>query len=454
MRTVLFLAVDPVAIKEWWPVAKRLKNSDAMEPLFLLSGKCPSDWIDRFKDEEIEWSAILTQPISFIFRLVAMGRQIPGFRLFAAMAEYSMCLIWARVMLQRFSPAALILLSDRLLGWPTAFVKVMNGKGLPSFIISAAFPAAPGAEAVLRQRSPHFRKAFSLDPWLNRWAAQTFPKWAFTYNGVPTLLYPPVESIAATCVGLMPKNPWAFGGGDATRMFVESDMARKIFAQAGTKQAKMVVTGRPTVDVLSGKMREPGKARQAIAERYGVQSSQKIILCSVPHLKEHHLLSEIEHWAEMDYLFYSLTAVESTRALLCLHPGCRPEEYQSLAKKYGAVICEGADIYELLPACDIFVSTYSTIVNVAMGCLKPVVLVDFYGLNYAAYDDCNGVKVVRNKDELVPLLKRFAYDEEFRSEFRRHQEVESPKWVSMDGRNTDRIVEEILSAVKAGSVNC
>jgi len=453
MSNVLFLAVDPVVIKEWWPVAKRLKKTKGMEPLFLFSGNCPSDWIDRFKEEGIKFGDILTRPISLAFSIVWLGRRIPGMTLFAAIAEHCLYLIWARVMLQRCSPTALIVISDRLLGWPVAFVKAMNLKGLPSFIIPAAFPGAPGGEAVVRQRSPHFRKAFSLEPWLNRLVARAYPRWVFTYNGVPTLLYPPIESIAATCVGLIPENPWAYGGGNATRMFVENEMAQNIFAQAGTNRAKMVVTGRPTVDAIAKIMWDPGRACKAIEERYGVQSSQKIILCSVPHLKEHNLLPESEHWAEMDYLFSCLTAVESTRVLLCLHPGCRPEEYRYLAEKYGAILCEGADIYELLPACDIYVSTYSTTVNVAMGCLKPIVIVDFYGLNYATYDGCNGVKVVRNKDELIPLLKKFAYDLEFRAEFRRLQEVEAPKWVSMDGRNTDRIVEEILSAVKARSVS-
>lgn len=447
-RWVVFLAVDTIAIKEWWPVAVRLKRTPGLRPLFVSPGDFPQEWARRFDDEGISRKVFLGPAAMKVLQTIRFFRRIPGMALFAAAVEYRFGLQWARRTLRATDPAALIVLSDRLLGWPAAFVKAMNERGGASFIISAAFPAAPGAEAVLRQRSPHFRRTYSLEPWINRWVARFFPRWVYTYKGIPTLLYSWGDSLAATLTGMMPDNPWAFGGGMAGKMLVESELARDIFAAAGTKRDKMVVTGRPTVDALFELMRDQKSIRAAVCETYGIQPEKKIVLCSVPHLKEHHLLPEAEHWAEMEFLFSTLTKVPGGNVLLNLHPGCRAADYKPLADKYGAVLCEGADIYGLIPACDIYVSCYSTTVNLVMGCLKPVVIVDFYKLDYPTYDDCPGVAVVRNKAELLPLLERFATDDEFVAAFRRKQEVEAPKWVMMDGRNTERIVNEILSDVK------
>jgi UDP-N-acetylglucosamine 2-epimerase len=248
------------------------------------------------------------------------------------------------------------------------------------------------------------------------------------------------NALAAKFWGIMPKNPWTLGGGAATCMAVESSRLKKMFTEQGVPEHKMVVTGKPSVDHIYTLMQRADVDK--MYQEWGVTRKQKVILCSVPQLAEHGLLPWKEHWQEIDFLFATLTAQPDSVVILSLHPKSDPIQYKPLAEKYGAIIAKQR-IYALLPACDIFVATYSSTVVQAIGIGKPTIVVDFYDLNYTLYDDVPGVTVVNQRKQFGVTLNRLVTDHEYYERLSQHQWESGSEWVLLDGQCTRRVVDLI-----------
>jgi glycosyltransferase involved in cell wall biosynthesis len=205
-----------------------------------------------------------------------------------------------------------------------------------------------------------------------------------------------------------------------------------------------VVTGKPSVDRIYERMQrlEASELRREL----GIRDDQPVILCSVPQLGEHRLLTWFEHWRETEFLFATLTQQPGAAVILSIHPQSDPEAYRPLASKYGAVIARQR-IYDLIPVCDILVATYSSVVVQAIGCGKPAIVIDFYGLGFNYYDNEPGVLVTRDRDQLTPAIQRLIYNRPYYEQMAEAQRQRSPEWVLLDGQCTQRVVDEIYQMV-------
>jgi hypothetical protein len=209
----------------------------------------------------------------------------------------------------------------------------------------------------------------------------------------------PAISLAAKMWGMMPDNPWSIGGGAATRMAVESPQMKRTFIEQGLPPEKILVTGKPSNDSMVNQS-QPNKLHQQL----GLAPHQPIILCSLPQMGEHGFLPWPDHWREIEFLLDTLTQQDIARVIISLHPKSRRADYQPIFDKYPVVVPKKR-IYEMIPACDLFVATYSSTVIQAMGFGKPAIVVDFYGLNWTFYDQEPGIRVLRDRQRLLPEIR-------------------------------------------------
>jgi hypothetical protein len=453
----LFLPLSRGNLLEMLPIARAVRQAGLLQPIFCLCSKVTNeqDLIREFDAVRTDGSSL---PMPKGERLQRESYENPkssrsswkesAFRLFPPLLTWFLLLRAekkrAKKLLKAFPNARLILVAgDRCIGIETALISEAKRRNIPSLIVPFAM-SFPEAAAEPRLRSDKSGGQYAADTLLKKLLMRMFPSWVLTYKGTPLFFQPPYEACAAWLLGIMPQKPWIIGGGEAVKMAVESEALRKQLLQQGMKAEKMVVTGKPSIDTTAKKLHTV-RGSQA-RDRLGIPHQEKIILCSVPNFAEHDLLPWKIHKKEMQFLFKTLKAADA-RVLLSLHPRSNRTWYQPLADESGAEIMEER-IYDLLPTCDLLVTSYSSTVAIAIGMQKPSIVIDFYGFNYPVYDGAPGTTVIKEKTALLPLLQLLLKDDH--EYYRRLQQLQKygEEWALLDGKSTNRIttlIQELIA---------
>lgn len=452
---VLFLPLAKGHYLEMLPIAKMIRAQGHRQVIFVLESKQSGLLTDMHGDGFDVWrpdgtpakasSSSVPDPVSQKRRGCPWKQ-----RIFAAAPVLLQSLVMlraersrARTLLERHRNIRLIItVGDRHVGYETALLREVRKRNIPSLIVPFAM-SFPEAAAEPRLRDPEFKKKYAVrGPW-RCFLRILFPSWVYVFKGAPIFFHPPYIALAAWCLGMMPRRPWTIGGGAATKMAVESEAIRKMFIEQGAREEKMVVTGKPGLDAIAEQLgkQTPRETRQKL----GIAPDARVILCTVPQLAEHDLLPWDRHKKEMQFLFETMAAT-GAHVLLSLHPRSDKAWYKPLADAAGAHIVDER-IYGLLPACDVFVATYSSIVAQAIALHKPSVVVDFFELEYFLYARAPGVTVLRDRAAFLPTLKTLLNDPKAYDAAVRAQESRGTGWALLDGKNTERVLtlaEEII----------
>jgi hypothetical protein len=464
-RRVLFVPVHAYCWPEMITIAHKVAADGKYQPLFFLyyehdkedklTGKLhqlglPVIDICLARNSHAGWSQshtrkrLLASAKKYVYQAVpAALRQMRDIA-----ADYTRKIREAGALLERESVAALVLIGDRHVGWETALIKVSNQRDIPSLIVPFAV-SAPEIAARLRLKRQNFDR-HGMQALSNRIAGTLFPHWVYEHEGKRLLFFPGIQAVVAWILGIMPGNPWSIGGGAATRMAVESPRLRRMFVEQGVPQEKLVVTGKPSVDQVYEAMQLANQ--RIIRKELGIPETRQVLLCAVPQLAEHLLMPWSQHWQEIEFLLATFAQLKNVSVVLSLHPKSSPSDYKPLADRYGATLAKRR-IYELLPACDVFVATFSSTVMQAIGIGKPTVVVDFYGLDYTFYDDAPGVIVLRSRDQLENTLTRLFSDPQYYGLLAEAQRQQASEWILLDGKCTERVVGELYGLIESSAHN-
>ena len=457
-RRILFVPLHAPSLLEMIPIASKVAADGKYQPLFFLfwdvadkqihllrqaglpvtgpgatskSGSSRSQF-HTAKQSRASWKKYVRWAVPIMLR-----------QTLSAAADYRRIRA-ADALLARESVAALVLMGDRHVGWETALIRAANQRGVPSLIVPFAV-SDPNSAAKYRLGKQNVDRLYGMQSLSNHIVAVLFPNWVYEYEGRRLLFYPATRAVVAWALGIMPRNPWALGGGAATRMAIESPRLRRMFVEQGVPEEKLVVTGKPSVDQTYEVMQHA--SQHIIREELGITEAGQVLLCAVPQLAEHGVMPWPQHWQEIEFLLSTFACLESVSVVLSLHPKSSPLDYQQLADRYGATLAKRR-IYELLPACDVFVATSSSTVMQAIGIGKPTVMVDFYGLNDTFYDDASGVIVLRARDQLESTLTRLFSDQQYYSQLAEAQYQQAPEWILLDGKCTERVVGELYGLIE------
>ena len=451
---VLFVPIHVASMVEMLPVAEQIAVEGRFEPLFFIFFAATRDQVEVLKQRGLSAigpglptqdvnsqneaaAPIVDKPLSFRKRIAKWMSHTTPTAFIWHWVEYLRMRDKARRVLRQERVAALVVLGDRHVGWETAFLREGNHLQIPSLIIPYSLTAPEGAFAY--RRTLDDLHLYQVNTPFRRFIQHKYPIWT-QQEGDDTFFFIPLgNALAAQVCGMMPDNPWVLGGGRATRMAVESRRLQKMLLAQGVAAEKMAVTGRASVDQITATIKnvDPDTVRREM----GIPPEQKILLCAVPQLGEHGMLPWDVHWAETRFLFECLTQQDAV-VVLSLHPKSDPAAYQPLADEFGALIAQRR-AYELIPACDVFVATFSGTVMAAIGCGVPTVVIDFYGLNYSYFDNEPGIMIVNQHADLSPTLERLFNDQEYYAQVALAQQTRGPEWILLDGLCTRRITDEL-----------
>jgi hypothetical protein len=460
-KSILFLPFDHVGLLEMMPTAKRIHADGKYKPVFYLC------WTQLFREEHINlldnagieiYDRESTLP-KYTYKKETIFTTIKNYirdniffrtlwRTFASTKNFWKWLRKAERLLREKNVAAIIVISDRVLGWETLFVKVGNRHKVPSFIVPFSL-YSPKGDVKNRIIKEDFERDFIARSYQRVIAKKLFPQMLYTYQNQEIFFSPFYTALPGLLFGILPKNAWTLGGGYAARMAVENKFYHNELVKQGTNELKMVITGKPSTDLIYEVIRKNDTGR--LRDELGIPHGKKVLLCAVPQLAEHDLFNWERHWWEVIYLLYTFSRLRDVFVVLSLHPRSYPPEYEPISKKYGAVIAKRR-IHELLPICDVFVATFSTTVMFAIGIGKPTVVIDFYNLGYDVYDQAPGVLVIRRRNLLLPTLQKLFYDKNYYDDLATSQKAQATDWITIDGKCTERVVQEIYKVIESSPI--
>ena len=442
---VVFLPVNGPAWREMHWLASALADAGLARPLMLVVERCVA--LPRLADGRIAYHPL---------REAAPGGSGAAGRLLRRLAQrvggQRAALPWDRA-LQRArladhlaqledalagrAPALAVLAGDRQLGWELPLMGLCRRRGMKALLPPVSYPGDRDDLTSIR-RGPRF----DAETWPE--LRQRFPEKYVTDRqaGRRVWFYEPAALLAADGLGLLPPNPWALGSNGVDLVLVDGENTRARLIATGSDPERIVACGHRGHDDLHAGLQRRAELRQEL-DPAAAGAAGRWLLASPPPLGEANLCDWERHWREMRFLAETLVraaAQAGAKVLVSLHPKMDPARYRFLAEEYGLDVC-ARPLAEILPAADVFIAPQgSTTIQWAVLCGAPALALDIYGLDLALYADLAGVRVIRERQAILPELLRLARDEAHYQALAAAQRRDRPGFSPFDGGCGRRII--------------
>lgn len=288
-----------------------------------------------------------------------------------------------------------------------------------------------------------------------RMVERLLPGCVVSYNGRSTFITPAHECLIACVTGLQRRDRLTVPYGPVTKITLMHEYARMTAVQ-DHDPAKLVVTGKPTLDEAYRRLQRRGAAVEdgRLAEVW----RPRRILFAVPPLWEHGLIERERHFAYLETVLQTLDDCSDLHVTLSLHPLCSPGAYETLVRRHRVQLAENVPVAELMADCDIFVAVFSSTFAYAVACRKPIVVPDFVGWEGFDYQrpvyQTAGTVLASSPAAFRQVLRRLEEDPAYYEELHLGQEETARLRAShFDGQATQRVVELIERTVNVSRGN-
>lgn len=366
---------------------------------------------------------------SFVFEIMVFGKFL---------VDHAKLSRSNRKALSVIDPAAVVVPEDGV-GGNLPLIKAARNRGLPVTIVPYEYSTKKQIVEAVKGASIH-RNLFGMKSLMNRMIAYLFPKWAFEFEGERLLRERPLIIIALEILRLAPRDPWTVHGGYADLIAVESPKMLSHYIREGIPEKKLVLTGSIADDHLLETFRQRDVLRENLYASFGLKGGRGIFLSSIPTDYTSRPECEFDNYeALIDFWVGRLSRLKDVDVLLQLHPAVTPEQEKYIRSK--GIPVSDRNIANLIPLCDVFVTSVSSVIRMAIVCQIPVLNFDVYRFGYKDYVEATGVVTVSSKDEFADMLNRLASDREFRDSIKARHSVYSSEWGLLDGKSSERMLK-------------
>jgi hypothetical protein len=355
-----------------------------------------------------------------------------------------------RDLFEKIRPIAILAFDDRLLKTDGVALRVGQKMSIPASLACYAASSVESDVSLRRNKASHnldagYRKFFK------HLFISLFPRQVHkTAQGGTLTFYTPLETLVLFALGVLPKSPWHWGAsGFVDRIFALSDSHADYVASGGVERARIAVTGQASFDALALAPDARLALRHRLMEEYGLPGHAPLAICAVPQYAEHRMLNWDDHWALTDELFETLGKSRFS-FILSLHPKSNRSSYEQVAERHGLHVAD-TRMFEILPAADLLVATFSSTVAWASQLAIPSIVVDATNLNYRIYDNVAGIHVLNDHASLAELLRAWADPAALQAaKTAAHQSRET--FGRLDGHASRRMAEHIADLVQRDRV--
>jgi glycosyltransferase involved in cell wall biosynthesis len=341
----------------------------------------------------------------------------------------------ARSAIDRHQPAAVVVIQDTLL-LERFLVREANARGIPTLVVQWAF----SYEQAMYDRIRSIQYAR--------------PESGARRGLARALLAPLTRGVYRTALralGLGFDLVNSYGGGEARLFAVMGEAFREQFVRQGVRGKQIVVTGHPTHDAVFRRAETVDVAeRTAIRRRYDLAPEGTIVLYATQPVLWRKVMTRESLERNVRAIAAAVASQPGRDLVLKLHPREDPADYGFCATFDPPVrVLAQAEMPDLIAACDLFISSSSSTVLLAMMLDRPIITVNFDAVpHFDQFEGIGGTVHVRTPEHFAAALNRLLGDQQAGNELRRQRQDVVARYTRFDGHAAERIAELLVAATE------
>jgi hypothetical protein len=341
----------------------------------------------------------------------------------------------------------ILLLGGHMVGYDSAvYIQAAQRLKIPVVIVSSTMDNGQSQAESYFPDPKH-----SLRPPMNRFAGWLYPHWVRDWRGKKLIRMPWGRVLAMEWLGLAPPLPWVAGSGDADAIAVESGEMVRFYTEAGLPREQLVVTGSLTDDILTAATQEAPARKVALCHELALPDNRPMLLSALPpdtlYMAGGRPQCDFQTYPDLvEFWIKSLAMVQNWNIVVLLHPSVSYDEMRYI-EDWGVKIARHPSA-EIVPLCDLYVTSVSSTIRWAIACSKPVVNYDVYRYYYEGFMHVKGVLYTEEQAGFQELLQRLTTDNDFLQQTAEAQAKAAPDWGFLDGRTGQRMLELLDSLIE------
>ncbi|MGE3913543.1 MAG: CDP-glycerol glycerophosphotransferase family protein, partial [Chloroflexota bacterium] len=247
----------------------------------------------------------------------------------------------------------------------------------------------------------------------------------------------------------------SYGGGEARLFAVMGAAFREQFLAQGVRKDEIAVTGHPTHDAVYQRAQQLDRAAHArIRHQYDLPQDRTIVLYATQPVLWRKVISRETLEANVRAMASAVQEIPDCTFVLKLHPREDPADYAFCATLKPPVrVIVQAEMPDLIAASDLFVSSSSSTVLLAMLLDRPIVTVNFDEVpHFDQFEPIGGTVHVRTHAAFADTMKHLMTDEDAREKLQRQRHEVVGRYTRFDGRAAERIAGLLADALGRSQV--
>jgi CDP-glycerol glycerophosphotransferase (TagB/SpsB family) len=262
---------------------------------------------------------------------------------------------------------------------------------------------------------------------------------------VPPSLHPSPYAIAQRLLGVRFDLVNSYGGGEARVFAVMGEAFREQFLAQGVRKERIEVTGHPLHDAAFAQRAAltPERAR-VLKAKYGLPAGSRIILYATQPVLWRAVVTREELVANVLALGRAVAALgPDFRLVLKLHPREQLDDYRPVLRDGLPIrLLNEGEIAELIAPAEVFISSSSSTVLLAMMLDKPIVTVNFNQVpHFDYYASIGGTLHAKTPAAAGEALRLAIGDEVTRARLAVERMAVLQRYARFDGRATERLAD-------------
>jgi glycosyltransferase involved in cell wall biosynthesis len=429
-QPVLFVAREPdETLRTFLPIIDRLR-SDHQGRAEMMFHHTPGDWARAAlsaRDVPIDEVSLMGSV------LPSRLRSVRGSATLDEIGRFWQARALARAAINRHRPSAVVVIQDTLL-LERFLVREANRRGIPTFVVQWAF----SYEQAMYDRIRTF---------------QYGQKASGDRRGPLRRLVQPVTGAAYRAVlgalGLHVDLVNSYGGGEARQFAVIGEAFREQFERQGVRGKRISVTGHPTHDVVFERAASIDDAeRSAIRQRYQIAGDRTLVLYATQPVLWRKVMTRETLERNVRAIAGAVAARDGCELVVKLHPREDRADYAFCDTFEPRVrVITQAEMPDLIAACDLFISSSSSTILLAMMLDRPIVTVNFDDVpHFDQFEEIGGTIHVRTHGDFTAALNRLLDDPEARARLQQQRRRVIERYTRFDGHAAERIAALIAGA--------
>jgi hypothetical protein len=286
---------------------------------------------------------------------------------------------------------SLLLVCEDGLGGPIPLLAEARKRNIPSAILPYEYSTK---ESIFKSLSPtsEIRKVRGVLEWT---VSMLFPSWVEDFSGEKYLRLSPAQILYREITGLSIPRPWTVHGGHASLLLAESDFMKNHYLREGVPHDKIRKTGSLVHDELA----KIKISRTDFRKKTKSHPEMMRVAVSLPPSYFPSLNKAVEFPTYSDLIIAWVKVMSGQKGITVTyqaHPHTNSSDLE--------IICELVElsdepIVEIISDCDLLITSYSSIIRMALVLGKPVINFDVYGFDFPDYKNVTGVtEISRMKD--------------------------------------------------------